>query len=227
MVYQTKPVIQKKTTKYNKRIPEPLPQLPFAMSVVAPRKSGKTSLVCGLIKDVYRKAAKEVVICSPTALLDPTYQSLSKFENVWVTDQVNNETLQAILDKQSAMYATDKSQTMLLYIDDSGDFFKRAQAQKMMNILFTRCRHSGISLIVCVQSPQHLSTIQKSNSTQYLVFRCDTKSMRTLAEQLQTKHKMADDVYQYLMDATEKRFSFAYIDLEQDDTDEIYRHAFN
>lgn len=227
MGYETKPIIQKKTTKYNKKIHEPLPQMPFAMSVVAPRKSGKTSLVCGLIKDVYRKVAKEVVICSPTALLDPTYQSLSKYENVWCTDLVNNEVLQAILDKQSAMYATDKSQTMLLYIDDSGDFFKRAQAQKMMNILFTRCRHSGISLIVCVQSPQHLSTIQRSNSTQFLVFRCDTKSMKALAEQLQTKYKMADDVYQYLLDATEKRFAFAYVNLEGDEPDEIYRYAFN
>lgn len=227
MSYEPRPIIQKKTTKHDKKIPEPLPQLPFAMSVVAPRKSGKTSLVCGLIKDVYRKVCKEVVICSPTALLDPTYQSLSKYENVWCTDQVNNEVLQAILDKQSAMFATDKTQTMLLYIDDSGDFFRRAQAQKLMNVLFTRCRHSGISLIVCVQSPQHLSTIQKSNSTQYLVFRCDTKSMKTLAEQLQTKHKMADEVYQYLLDATEKRFSFAYIDLEGDEPDDIYRYAFN
>lgn len=227
MVYEHKPVINRKATKRNKKIPEPLPQLPFAMSVVAPRKSGKSSLICGLIKDVYRKVFSIVAICSPTVMLDPTFESLASYDNILMSDSVNNDSLQAILDVQTALYTKDKSQTMLLVIDDSGDYFKRREAQKLMNVMFTRCRHSGISLCCCLQSPQHLSSIQKSNTTQWIVFKCDPKSMKTLADQLQTKHAYTDDVHKYLIDATEKRYSFAYIDLEGDENDDIYRYGFN
>jgi len=226
MGYDLKPVIVQGGKKHDPRIPDPLPQLPICMSIVAPRMSGKSSMVCGLIKEVYRKVFDTVILASPSVHFDPTFKELTKFKNVGFIDRVDNETLQDILKKQEEIVKEDPSATLLLYVDDAGDFFRRSSAQKMMNVLYTRARHSGTSLISCVQSPQHLSSIQKTNTTQWIVFRCDKRSMASLAEQLETKHSFAEEVYDYLMDATEKRYSFAYLNFQESMKESIYRYGF-
>ncbi|KAJ3142284.1 hypothetical protein HDU90_004557 [Geranomyces variabilis] len=126
------------------------------------------------------------------------------YKNVGFIDRVDNETLQ----------------------DDAGDFFRRASAQKMMNVLFSSGRHPGISLICAVQSPQHLSPIQKSNTTEWIIFRCNPKSMWSLAEQLQTRHSFTEEEHSYLIQATENRYSFAYMNTKETEKGKIYRYGF-
>lgn len=226
MSYVPRPVIVGSARKRDKRVPEPLPSAPFALTVVAPRMSGKTALICGLVRDIYRRVFNTIVIASPTAHLDETYRCLGRYPNVGFTESVSNVVLEAIMDEQKEVFKNDPKSTMLLYIDDAGDYFRRAQAQKLLNVLFSTGRHPGISLCVCVQHPTHLSSIQKSNTQQWIVFRCDRKAMLNLAEQLQTTHMYADELFDWLMEATEKRFSFAYIDLTQSEKHLIYRKGF-
>ena len=138
--FQLKPVNFKPAVKRDyDMIAEGLPRPTsggFALTLLGKRKSGKTNLICSMILEGgYSKAFDNICIISPTVILDRTYTSLQSIKGarqakIFCTDQVTNETLQAILEKRKQLYLTDPEHSATLVIlDDSGNSLKAKEAR--------------------------------------------------------------------------------------------------
>ena len=202
-----------KSKRIPKEIPEPLPTENICWSLVSRRGGGKTLLMVNLIR-AYKKHMDTIVILSPTVHLDPKWQSVAKYDNVYVSDTVNNEMLENIVENQKRVYDrnTPKENRCLLVIDDSGNFFRRKELRLMMNVLYTTFRHYGGNLICGVQSLLHMDSIQISNSTQWCIWDMNQKQLKKLATDLATSRINEDQLERFVRQNTVKPFSFVFID---------------
>ena len=149
---------------------EALPQLPLRAIALGNSGSGKTNMISTLITDprFYRGKFQKAYWLSPTALIDDALQPLRDFvedhleqqqdQDPTFHDHMNVAFLTKVIQRSRRVMEYMKSQkprpkkayNVLIVLDDLGDTNAPA-ALKLINLLFLKGRHWGISVILSVQ----------------------------------------------------------------------------
>ncbi|KAJ3010095.1 hypothetical protein HKX48_007582, partial [Thoreauomyces humboldtii] len=217
--YRPKPIYPTQGQKRNKSIPLDLQEPPLCTTLIAPRKSGKSALVCGLIEDVYAKVFDKVIIMSDTVLYDKSIKELAaktKHTNIFFTDEVSNGQISEILDQQKE--DAEEGKTLLLMIDDAGDNAQSKELNKELSKLYTKGRHFLCSTVVCIQSVSgQLTRKMKNNTTEFIIFKNNSEDLEALAKLLASAYKNKKETLEYLTECTKEPYSFAYVNLAAND----------
>ncbi|KAJ3029266.1 hypothetical protein HDV00_009678 [Rhizophlyctis rosea] len=203
-----------KSKRTPKDLPVPLPQPgKICWTLLGKRQSGKTLLLCNLIR-AYRRQMDPIVILSPTLHLDPKWESVSHYDNVVGSDRVNDDVLYGIVQMQKERFDKEHPEDYqcLLVVDDAGNDFRRANLRQMMNVLYTTFRHYGGNLICGIQSPQHMESTQISNSTQWCIWDTNQRSLKKIATDLATSRMSEKALEEYIRENTKPLYSFVFID---------------
>ena len=156
--------------KFPQGASEALPQLPLRGIALGNSGSGKTNMISTLITDprFYRGKFQKAYWLSPTALIDDALQPLRDFvddhleqdqaEDPSFHDHMNVAFLTKVIQRSRRVMEYMKSQkprpkkayNVLIVLDDLGDTNAPA-ALKLINLLFLKGRHWGISVILSVQ----------------------------------------------------------------------------
>ncbi|KAJ3030387.1 hypothetical protein HDV00_008951 [Rhizophlyctis rosea] len=203
----------------------------FAMTLLGKRKAGKTNLICSMILKGYSRAFDSIIIVSPTVFLDRTYTSLQSIKGarqakIWCTDQVTNETLQGIPEKQKQAYLTDPEHSATLVIlDDSGNFLKAKEARKYVDIFYSTCRQYNCSIICSVQSVTMLTSLQLSNTQYWCIWALDGRATKKISNEL-SYHLTPKQFDAALKEATNQNYHFLYINGEADQDSDTFKMNF-
>ncbi|DAC81645.1 TPA_asm: FtsK [Powellomyces chytrid fungus MELD virus 2] len=227
MTYKPRAIYSQKKKKRDPRIPLDLQDPPLCTTVISPRLSGKSALICGLIEDVYAKVFDRVILMSDTILYDRSIKELAKqtrHKNIYFTDEVSNASIKEILEEQKKL--AEDGKTLLFFIDDSGDNARSKELNKELSKLYTKGRHFLCSTIVCIQSVSgQLTRKMKANTTEFIIFKNNSKDMEALAKLLTSAYKTKKEVLAYLTERTREPYAFCYINLAADDAKGMYRYC--
>ncbi|KAJ3050035.1 hypothetical protein HK097_008985 [Rhizophlyctis rosea] len=226
--FEVQPIkIKKKDSKKYAHIEPPLPKPPLAVTVLARRRQGKSTVVVNLLMNGgYIKAFSEIIILSETIDNDRTYSPLSKFDNVFVHDikkhPIDNELLEAIWERQKQRYKEDRNNDLLIVFDDLGNKMKSKEMRAWMNRYAQLSRHPGISYINCVQSILNCTSEQISNTTTWIIFSLDQRALTRVSETLATAEMDRKQLEKYIKVNTEKKHSWIMVNLEAESDDLVY-----
>jgi len=192
-----------------------LPQPPFLLIGYGSVRSGKTNTLINMMRrdDMYGTDYwDDVTVISNTAGNDP---KMYKFmgDAFRVEDHYENKMIDEIVASQKK-YPREEAPTSLLILDDiiSKDFKK--SSGNAINSLSTRFRHYELSLMIFVQSARAVSNMIRSNATDILIFR-----QQSNMEMDKLKEEYSDlapkNFVNYYQIAQKQRYSFLYIDVQQ------------
>lgn len=225
-----------------KKDPEPntilnpiIPAHPFCLCICAPPKSGKTLLICNLLanENFYycgNETEKdepsyfnEIYYFSPTSRFDKTCKKiLNAMDNVIQIDEMDD------LNK-SAMYVEEimKSQKnwderkegrarpkILLVFDDMVGIL----AQTKVDLLSTKYRHYGFSVIVNSQSYKKLPPVLRNCMSHFIWFNLMSEKEHI---KLYEEHTQAIPDYWEYLKLLDKKYQFLYYNI---DDQEVYHN---
>lgn len=195
-----------------------LPQPPFLLSVVAPRRSGKSNLLVDLLIDDNKLCKKFDVIF----IWSRTYHHDSKWKNIQLppgsvfTSFVEREAL-VLLELTEAVTRKNAFSSLWIFDDMIADKIMNTHRMGALEAIAVRGRHSNISLVIISQQVMSLSPAIRNNSTNLVIFRIRNsdeleKIARENRESLDAAQFM--DIYDY---ATRDPFSFLHINNQEQD----------
>jgi Poxvirus A32 protein len=157
------PELQPQPPSKKKKLP-PLKGLlnenPHITAIVGKKNSGKSHLLCNLLRDPrgYKKKYTRVLFVSPTfrAQFDSLWKALDP-EGIQVYEDVSNRLLETIVQEQTE----DPAPTLLIF-DDIADALKSQVDQSTLNRLVANSRHLGLSIVVLSQKVTMLPTVLRS-----------------------------------------------------------------
>ena len=231
------------------------PRIPFSMVITGQSGSGKTVLLSNLILDIYRGCFSRVFIWSSSIELDPVWAPVKKYiehelkvnpdkEKVYF-DTFNIDEMQKVLDLQHKINQFQKKNgetklfSVLFLIDDFIDQQNFAKHNNLLNALYIKARHYGVS-IISSQKYNGLSTTIRTNSRQLIFFKLrNYKEVESVLDELAgvliSKKAMSDmksihQAKQLLLEiyniATEEPFSFLFVNLMEKDINKMFMVRF-
>ena len=196
---------------------EPLPQAHIVYILCGRRGSGKSSLMLNLLKrksSPYHKFYDNIMMCSPTAGRDPKFDKLVEELNREgkFYDTLDDEVVTDIVEKLKVANDSYKEEHPksephnLLIIDDC---IHLMGASPMLNQLFSNGRHLKLSVFICTQKLNKLSTMCRGQADILTFFPNDNaKEFETLENEWSIDRKLLKSVYDY---ATDEPNSFLHI----------------
>jgi hypothetical protein len=220
---------------------ENLPQPPFAMGLVAPKGSGKSTIIYNLVSrpEFYYKKFDQVWMLSPTFYLDDTYAKLKLNEERVVTDVAKfADTMTQIIDKvNNQIEAIKRSVSMaaqnqgwskerakeevdrlkhqqcdrILIIIDDAVGVKAMERGSVITNSFSRHRHLFISFLYAIQIYKAMPPVVRVNLSALIIFRMYNKG--ELKKIVEEQAVMVKDATWLALyeHATAEPFSFFYI----------------
>ena len=221
-----------------------LPTIPNRIALLAQSNSGKTVLIINMLKKVYLDLYDDVLIISHSINLDPAWNELrgssaksNKFiQDENMMDEYDSEKLKEFIDRHIKIRELQKKEhkrrlgQVLVILDDIIDNREvvHSSSDSILNTLFIRGRHSGISVWFSSQKFKlSIPRIVRLNCSHYIIFRLGQKSERddVLAEfSALVDMNTLLDIY---TDATSEPYSFLYIDRTKHNLNEIFHKKFN
>ena len=178
-------------------------KLPMRSIVLGPSGSGKTILLQNMILDIYEGCFDKIYVFSPSVNLDHTWQPVKEYikdklrikdddkEDPIYFDEYDSEALMKIMETQMKItdYMKKQKKTkmfqVLIIIDDFADDPKFVRSSKLLHSLYTRGRHSYISVITATQVFNALHPIIRKNATDLYVYKFrNNKDLESLIEEL-------------------------------------------
>ena len=220
-----------------------VPKVPFRALIFGPSGSGKSVLLVSLILDIYRNVFQRVYVFSPSVNHDSIWLPVKKY----VKDELNvneeketcffeeykTEDLMKIIDTQTKVtkYLKDKKEkklfNILVILDDIADAPEIARHNKLLQSLYVRGRHAGISVVTASQKAFILHPVIRVNATQLFIFRLrNKKELDSIIEELGalTDPKTLLEIYHT---ATAEDFNFLYVDLMKKNINEMFYQNFS
>ena len=210
----------------SKPIHENLPSPPFVMTIVAPVKSGKSTIVGNALLRFYPNAWDSIWYFSPTADMDKTTKSFLKaFEDndkqdITIfkhhEDLMNIDTYIDLVCEEQRKTPQEERKRVLIVIDDCVGY-----KMKKLNYLCSRHRHFNISVMVSTQVYRRLDPIMRINSTCVLI--CKVSNNK---EFMKIEEEILENIPNYLEHyntATAKRYDFLFFNIHEQ---KLY-HNFN
>ena len=220
-----------------------VPKVPFRALIFGPSGSGKSVLLVSLILDIYRDVFSRVFVFSPSVNHDSIWLPVKKYvkEELNVSEEreqcffenYNSEDLMKIIDTQTKIikYLKDKKEkklyNILVILDDIADSPEIARHNKLLQSLYVRGRHAGISVITASQKAFILHPVIRVNATQLFIFRLrNRKELDSIVEELSAlaDAKTILDIYHT---ATAEDFNFLYVDLMKKNINEMFYKNFS
>ena len=214
---------------------EHLPPTPLRGLLLGPSGSGKSVVLVDTILRLYRGAFERIFIFSPSVNIDSVWKPVKDYiekdmgvdtakEQCW-WDEWDTSALADIVETQRRVTAELKRQKaskrlygVLIIVDDFADDPRimhsaagAASGGSMLNTLFIRGRHMGISTLVSSQKLKLVSTTIRVNLQFMLVWRLRNRmELASLLEEISAVYpvKVLEEMYQL---ATDEPYSFWYI----------------
>lgn len=207
-----------------------LPQPPFTVAIVGPRKSGKSVTLRNMLDSTregsYGEAFKacNIVFYSPTMNYDKTIVSLHLINTYGPPTQVP-ALYQNISEQQESFRQQDDLADVLLVLEDCTNI---RDAWPVVTDLGYTGRHKAIHTIVVAHK---LTSIPRGNRTQiqqWMLFRPHEESEREWVLYMFTRKATRPIWIRAFHRAwTQKEYNFVYIDFERKGMRNIYRDGFN
>jgi len=198
---------------------------------LGPSGSGKTILLQNMILDIYEGCFDKIYVFSPSVNLDHTWQPVKEYikdklrikdddkEDPIYFDEYDSEALMKIMEAQMKItdYMKKQKKTkmfqVLIIIDDFADDPRFVRSSKLLHSLYTRGRHSYISVITATQVFNALHPIIRKNATDLYVYKLrNNKDLESLIEELSALAPKKVLLEMYTL-ATTEPYSFWYINL--------------
>ena len=155
------------------------------LSLVAKRNSGKSVLLKYLVKEEIQNFKKIFVIC-PTNCINGFYDDW--IEPNCVFEDYDEEWTEKLIYKMSNLNKgknNDTADHILLILDDCCSDTK-FHASKSIKKLFSRGRHSFISIIITCQMLHHIPPLCRNNSDFLLVGQLNNQNIDLLCDEFRT-----------------------------------------
>ena len=216
------PLVVQKVQEVDKKHPAVcnplLPQPPFLMTVVAPRKSGKTNATLDLLLDEskYCKKFDVILVWSRTHKHDSKWKNISLPEGS-MTDEFFEGEAERILD--CAEYVATQVEVNALFIFDDmiTDGIMNSRRMGTLESIAVRGRHANVSIIIISQQYMALSPAVRNNSTNSVFFRIRNGDE---LEKIAKENRESLSVQQFLTlynEATKEPYSFLHVNNQQAD----------
>ena len=215
-------------------------KLPMRSIVLGPSGSGKTILLQNMILDIYEGCFDKIYIFSPSVNLDHTWNPVKEYikdkmkikdddkEDPIYFDEYDSEALMKIMETQMKItdYMKKQKKTkmfqVLIIIDDFADDPKFVRSSKLLHSLYTRGRHSYISVITATQVFNALHPIIRKNATDLDIYKLrNYRDLESLLEELSAIAPKKTLMEMYNL-ATEEPYSFWYVNLMAKSKDKMF-----
>ena len=215
-------------------------KLPMRSIVLGPSGSGKTILLQNMILDIYAGCFDKIYIFSPSVNLDHTWQPVKEYikekmkikdddkEDPIYFDEYDSEALMKIMETQMKItdYMKKQKKTkmfqVLIIIDDFADDPKFVRSSKLLHSLYTRGRHSYISVITATQVFNAPHPIIRKNATDLYIYKLrNYRDLESLVEELSALAPKKTLLEMYNT-ATVEPYSFWYINLMEKDINKTF-----
>ena len=219
------------------------------MLALAPGSSGKSTAIITMITDkrFYRGAWEHVYWCSPTATVDDALDPLRDYVKELDQDQAEDPTFHDSLDvpfltkviaRQKRVTEWMKKQNprpkkgfgCLIVLDDLADSRGSPAATALVDSLFVKARHWGVSTILVSQKlrlPLITQTV-RVNLTCAMIWRLRNQS--DLWDGFLYEYSALVDkktLHEIYQDAVSEPFNFLFVNLLAKDTDHMFYSGFD
>ena len=165
-----------------------MPRLPVRGLVLAPGSGGKTTMLVRMLvdKEFWGGTFSRIYWFSPSATVDEGLDALRSYvsklqdqeEDPTFHDEFDTDFIRKLLDKQKKITehlkrkGSNKRFNVILIIDDHADNQQAMhKAGGLLETLYVRARHFGVSTIVSSQRLKLISPTVKANLTALWIFR--------------------------------------------------------
>ena len=171
--------------KVNETIKQPIPQLHFVTSLIAPRGSGKTDAIINLMlnRDAWYRKFHRVYMFCPTYLNQEKLSRL-KLNPERVFTECNAETFQECLDDIKAKRSDNPEHRSLIIFDDCSGSLTNTKNDPLSKLI-VKHRHFGVSIVMALQYFKQLGKSCRSNMTHLLLYGLTNRSeLKDVAQEL-------------------------------------------
>jgi Poxvirus A32 protein len=195
-----------------------LPQPPFLMVVVAPRKSGKTFLVIDSLLDDNKYCKKFDVII----IWSRTFQHDSKWKNIQVPpgsvftvfNEYEVKTMMSVAEKVAAKTTVN---ALFIFDDMISEGIMSHHKMGTLESIAVRGRHANVSLLIITQQYMALSASVRNNATNSIFFRIrNGDELEKVARENRESLKM-DQFLELYNFATREPYAFLHINNQEPD----------
>ena len=215
--------VKKTNKKHEYNIPYPMMQPAFTTLVVAPTASGKSNMLCNLLKNVlfgYHNVFEEIYYISPTVMLDDTLKSVAKDNQIIKIHDVDElELIDHILSdlvKEQKKKDEEDRQPLLVVLDDCLEYFSN---HSVLNNLPALSRHYKISFIILTQVYSAFPSRARKNCSHIIIFKLyNKKDLKAIDDEVGSNYENFMEQYN---DATKEKYSFLYLN---NTTKEVFKN---
>lgn len=198
-----------------------LPKHPFRLYIVGASGSGKTNCLVNLLKrkEFYKGYFDDIFVFSMTAMsgLDDSYDDLEIDESHFLPPE--ERYIQEIfrLQKLELKKLKDISKlSKILFVMDDVQSYQKFVGSEYFLKMYLMGRHLNISIVLCGQSYTKLPRACRLNCSALMYFKGSQNETLHLAEDYQCPNLSKKQMVNMINYATEKKYSFLFIDLFRD-----------
>ena len=222
---------------------EVVPTVPFRALRTGPSGSGKSVLLTNMVLDFYKGVFSRIYIWSPSIHVDSIWNPVKKYFKEGMKIDTDKEKcffeefipegLEKAIETQRKMTEYSRKHKfkrlypILLILVDIADNPRIARYSRLLNRVYVRGRHNGISVITSVQKFNALNTLIRVNATFFYKVR-KFKEIELLQDELSAlprRSKLQDSeeaLYKVYEIATSEPHSFLYINLLEKDISKMF-----
>jgi hypothetical protein len=213
-------LVKDKTPQLKCEVTDGLPKPPFLLTVVAPRRSGKTNLLLDALLDPDKFCNKfdAIFIWSRTFHLDAKWRNISLPPGS-VFEAFNEEECLELLEVAEKINAKVRPPVNILFIFDDmiTEGIMNARRMGTLDRIAVRGRHCKVSIIILTQQYLALSPPVRNNTTNMIMFRVrNGDEMEKIARE-NREWLSIDEFKSMAHEVTSERYSFLHINNQEDE----------
>ena len=219
---------EKKDNDWETKLHAHIPNPPFSVMVVGPRKTGKSALAHYLLsKDVGMYGAyyhaSNIIFYSPTARIDKTFHDL-KLEHVIGPNHQIGDVLNELIVQQEELMKQNNARRILFCLDDVTQI---AEAWKVLERLGYTGRHYKIDTMAIAHKMSSIPRGVRTQIQQWLLFRPHEQSEWEWVMTMFSRKRTMAIWEKALKRVWDIEYNFIYIDFERKGLQNVYRERFN